>query len=91
MIYLIQGSESAERLQLLLRFTKISSPQIIAALKDHFVIGHQETRAAIRNGVKESNLTRAINTLEDVAHNAEMLKELDWVKFGYKFKPSKVA
>ncbi|WP_351189259.1 PapB/FocB family fimbrial expression transcriptional regulator [Shewanella sp. TB4-MNA-CIBAN-0142] len=91
MKYLIQGGESAERMVLLLRFTKICSPQIIAALNDHFVTGHQETRAAIRNGVKESNLTRAINTLEDTAHNAEMLKELDWVKFGYKFESSEVA
>lgn len=91
MKYLIQGGESTERLQLLLRFTKIESVAIISALTDHFVVGHQDTVAAIKNKVKKSNLSRAINTLEEVAHNAEMLKEHDWVKFGYKFEPSKVA
>ncbi|MFT6331213.1 MAG: hypothetical protein ACJAYN_003163, partial [Bermanella sp.] len=91
MKYLIQGGESAERLQLLLRFTKIESPKTIAALHDHFALGYQYSLAAIRNGVKKSNLSRDIKRLEKVAHNVEMLKEHDWARFGYKFETSEVA
>jgi L-ascorbate metabolism protein UlaG (beta-lactamase superfamily) len=87
MKYLIQGGESAERLQLLLQLTNIESTDIVAALNDHFAIGHQDTVAAIRNNVKKSNLSRAIARLEQVAFTVEQIKELDWQKL----KPSKVA
>jgi ribosomal protein L11 methylase PrmA len=87
MKYLIQGCESAERLQLLLQLTNIESSDIIAALNDHFVTGHQDTVSAIRNGIKKSNLSRAIARLEQVAFTVEQIKEIDWAKF----KPSKVA
>tara|TARA_R110001583_G_scaffold92644_1_gene235311 strand:+ start:25 stop:288 length:264 start_codon:yes stop_codon:yes gene_type:complete len=87
MKYLIQGREPAERLQLLLQLTNIESPDIVATLNDHFVIGHQDTVAAIRNNVKKSNLSRAIARLEQVAFTVEQIKELDWQKL----KPGKVA
>jgi hypothetical protein len=87
MKYLIQGGESAERLQLLLKLTNIESPDIVAALQDHFVTGHQDTVAAVRNNVKKSNLSRAIARLEQVTFTVEQIKELDWQKL----KPGKVA
>jgi hypothetical protein len=84
---LIQGCEPAERLKLLLQLTNIESPDIVAALHDHFVAGHQDAVAAIRNSIKKSNLSRAIARLEQVAFIVEQIKEIDWAKF----KPSKVA
>jgi hypothetical protein len=81
MKYLIQGGESAERLQLLLQLTNIESPDVVATLNDHFVTGHQDTVAAIRNNVKKSNLSRAIARLEQVAFTVEQIKEIDWAKF----------
>ena len=87
MKYLIQGGEPAERLQLLLQLTNIESPDVVSALTDHFVIGHRDTVSAVRNGVKKSNLSRAIARLEQVAFTVEQIKEIDWAKF----KPSKVA
>ncbi|MFT5725809.1 MAG: hypothetical protein ACI9JN_002939 [Bacteroidia bacterium] len=87
MKYLIQGGESAERLQLLLQLTNIESPDIVAALQDHFVAGYQDTVAAVRNNVKKSNLSRAIARLEQVTFTVEQIKELDWQKL----KPGKVA
>jgi hypothetical protein len=53
MKYLLQGGESAERLQLLLQLTNIESSDIVAALNDHFVTGHQDGVASIRNEVKK--------------------------------------
>ncbi|MEO3684059.1 PapB/FocB family fimbrial expression transcriptional regulator [Shewanella vesiculosa] len=87
MKYLIQGGESAERLQLLLQLTNIESPDVVAASQDHFVAGHKDTVAAIRNNVKKSNLSRAIARLEQVAFTVEQIKELDWQKL----KSNKVA
>jgi hypothetical protein len=87
MKYLLQGGESAERLQLLLQLTNIESSDIVAALNDHFVFGHQEAVAAIRNEVKKSNLSRAMKRIEEVANTVEQIKELDWQKFS----TSKVA
>ena len=80
MKYLIQGGESAERLQLLLQLTNIESDNIKAALHDHFVTGHQDNVAAIRNEVKKSNLSRAMKRIEEVANTVEQIKELDWQK-----------
>ncbi|MCW3171393.1 adhesin biosynthesis transcription regulatory family protein [Shewanella subflava] len=87
MKYLIQGGESTERLQLLLQLTNIESDNIKSALHDHFVTGHPDSVAAIRNEVKKSNLSRAMKRIEEVAGTVEQIKELDWDKF----KPSKVA
>jgi hypothetical protein len=84
---LIQGCEPAEHLLLLLQLTNIESPDIVAALHDHFVAGHQDAVAAIRNSIKKSNLSRAIARLEQVAFTVEQIKEIDWAKF----KPSKVV
>jgi riboflavin synthase alpha subunit len=87
MKYLLQGGESAERLQLLLQLTNIESSDIVAALNDHFVTGHQDGVASIRNEVKKSNLSRAMKRIEEVAKTVEQIKELDWQKIS----TSKVA
>jgi hypothetical protein len=91
MKYLIRGGESAERMSLLLQLTRIDSVEVIEALKHHYVDGISTKNAAQVNGITESNLSRAITRINEVAKVIENVKELDWVKFGYKFESSEVA
>jgi hypothetical protein len=80
MRYLIQGGEDAERLELIISLTKITSESVQQALIDHFKKGSglaAETAAAV-NGVKLSNFMRSINRLEEVAGTIERIKEIDW-------------
>ena len=80
MRYLIQGGEDAERLELIISLTKITSENVQQALIDHFKKGSglsAETAAAV-NGVKLSNFMRSINRLEEVAATIERIKEIDW-------------
>lgn len=78
MKYLIQGGESAARFDALLKFTKISSSDILAALHDYLVRGFSDSAAAAMNGVPLPNFNRALNTLNNVAENVEAIKVLDW-------------
>lgn len=80
MKYITQGGESAERYQLLISLTRISSEDVKAALKDYLVIGLADATAAAINGVQLSNFTRALNTLNTVASTVEQIKELDWAR-----------
>jgi predicted DNA-binding protein (UPF0251 family) len=91
MKYLIQGGEPAERLQLLLRLTRIDSVEVIEALRSHYIDGLSKSNAAAVNCIEKSNLTRAIQRINEVAEVIEKVKALDWNKFGYKFEPREVA
>ncbi len=75
---LLQGHESAERLELLLALTSIRSEGIRAALADHLVKGHAVAQAAALNGERDNNIRRALVTLEGVADTVEKIKEIDW-------------
>lgn len=75
------GSESLERLTLLLTMTGIRSESTITALKDHLVNGVDLTTASVLNGVTKSNLERDINKVNDVAAFVVAIEELDWEKF----------
>lgn len=75
---LVQGSQSAERLALLLQLTRITSEPIIDALNDHLVRGYPDAFAAAANGVLQSNLKRALDGLEETAAIVEKIKEADW-------------
>lgn len=75
---LLSGGESECRVKLLLKLTRIVSPDIIAALHDHLVRGINDTAAATFNGVSDSNFNRALNTLNDVATIVEDIKNHDW-------------
>jgi hypothetical protein len=80
MRYLIQGGEDADRLDLIISLTKITSENVQQALIDHFKKGSglaAETAAAL-NGVQLSNFTRAATRLEEVAASVERIKEIDW-------------
>ena len=75
---LVQGSQSAERLELLLQLTKIASEDVKDALRDHLVRGMSDALAAAANGIKQSNLKRALDSLERTAAIVEKIKEADW-------------
>jgi selenocysteine lyase/cysteine desulfurase len=78
MKYLYKGSQSQERLDVLLSFGKSTSEDIKSALSDYLVRGINKTNAATLNGVPGPNLTRALKRLEVVAGKVERVKELDW-------------
>ncbi|MBY6104868.1 adhesin biosynthesis transcription regulatory family protein [Ferrimonas balearica] len=75
------GSQSKERLALLLSLTRIDSDEIQMALTDHLVRGASEIDAAEMNGVSRSNLTRALNKVRKVAATVHAIEDLDWARF----------
>lgn len=75
---LVRGSQSSERVDLLLRFTRIDNEYTIAAIKAHLVQGQRVTRAAYIHGMPASNLFRALNVLEQVAIDIERIKAHDF-------------
>jgi len=86
MKYLIQGGEPAARLKKIIGMTGIESEVIKAALEDHYTKGMDLELAAALNGADKSNLKRAMVRVEHVAKEIEAIKEMDWIKFGYKFE-----
>ena len=78
MNYLIAGNESKQRVELLLSLTKITSDQVKDSITDHLCAGYSQRDAVILNGVTQSNFTRAMRTLNDVACIVEKIKALDW-------------
>lgn len=80
MNYLFAGNQSQVRLDTLLLLTKITSEPILNALREHLVLGYPLERAAIRSKVPKGNLSRAVDTLNEVADVHEKLKEIDGCK-----------
>lgn len=78
MRYLIQGSESKERLELLFKLASRLGDDSKGALIDHLHTGHPEELSAYKHGLTKSNFIRAMNRLNDVAATVEQIKELDW-------------
>lgn len=77
MKYLIAGTVSAERLELLISLTSIRSEDMKEALKWHLVHGHQQATAAALAQVPPNNLGRAMTVVERVASIVEAIKEYD--------------
>lgn len=75
---LLAGNEPQERVELLLKLTKISE-QHSKALKLHLVNGATEEYAAGVYSVNKSNLNRSLKALNETAKIVERIKELDWV------------
>lgn len=75
MKYLIAGTVSVERLELLISLTSIRSDDMKEALVWHLVRGHQVATAAALAQVP--NLGRAIAAVERVAGIVEAIKEYD--------------
>lgn len=78
MNYLYKGSQTPERLELLLSLCKISSVDIKCALSDYLVRGIDKKSAAALNSVPGPNFSRALNQLNVKAEVVEQIKELDW-------------
>lgn len=85
MKYLFAGSQSEERIKLILSETKISSEDIKSALYDHLVRGFDVKGAAVMNGVAQQNVDRALNKLESMARMIEAVKDHDAHKFSVKW------
>lgn len=78
MNYLFKGTQTPERLNLLLSLCKISSEDVKAALSDYLVRGIDKKSAALLNGVPAPNFSRAISQLNVKAEVVEQIKEIDW-------------
>ena len=78
MRYIVKGSESIERIKLLLKLTKIKSEKMKSAIVDHYVNGLKEAHAALLNDVKQQNLNKALKRLNEMAGVVEEIKEYDW-------------
>ena len=74
---LLAGSESQERVELLLKLTKISE-QHAKAISMHLVTGVSEDYAAGVYSVNKSNLSRSLKALNETAKVVERIKEIDW-------------
>lgn len=90
MRYLLKGGESDVRFKMILGLTRIASPDVREALRDHLVKGFSEGNAAQLNGVKPGNFERALQRMEVVAKKLEELKEHDWAHFNYK-RPAQLS
>ena len=78
---LIKGIEPQERVNLIMKLTKIGSENIRSALIDHLSKGLSENDAAMLNDVPQQNFNRALKRLNEVAAVVEKIKEFDWDKF----------
>ena len=76
MRYLSQGLESYEKVDLLLKLTRISSDNMQMALSDHLANNFTVAQAALINDVKVGNLRVALVKLNSVAETVEKLHEL---------------
>lgn len=74
---LLRGAESQERVKLMLKMTGIRSPGIVAAIYSHLQLGLREKLAAMKHGVDQRNLNRALKRLNNFAKDYEELKALD--------------
>lgn len=80
MNYLLPGFESKRRIELLISLTRISSPDVIAALTLHYTSALPAERASARHGIEVSNFMRGQKKLEQIAAKVEAIKAIDWAK-----------
>ena len=80
MKYLLRGGESAERLTLLLKATRIRSEAKIAAAHYYFVDGLPSSRARARSGLKQQKFSDLVKRLNEVAEIFEAVKVIDLQK-----------
>ena len=78
MKYYVPGHESMRRVELLIKLTRIDSEDIKSGVRHHLTDGWSIGVAAFKVGVDESNLNRALTSINDKLIIHEDLKELDW-------------
>ena len=76
-----RGSQSAERLEVLIRRTNIRSSNIKKGVYKYLVDGLSLGNAAGCSGIADGNLRKAINSIEDAAVDIEKIKDIDWAHF----------
>ena len=78
----VPGRESDKRVRILIKLTKITSNDIIAALRAHLVKGWTEELAAYTYDVDISNLKRALRRINDVIGLHNQLSDLNLTEQG---------
>jgi len=78
--YLLAGLEPKERIELLLKLTKINSEPLQVAIVDHLAKGLSEKEVVLLNDVTQSNFNRAMRRINGVVEIVEKIKELDLSK-----------
>lgn len=76
MKYLVQGMETTEKINCLLKLTKITSERKIKALHYHLVNGADITNAAMAYSLPQPKLTEVVNDLNEVAGHCEKYHEI---------------
>ncbi len=74
----LPGCEKPEKIERLIKHTKLKSENIILALNEHLIKGASTSNAAALFGVDDSNFRRALKKLEDTAQFVEEIKDIDW-------------
>lgn len=78
--YINQGMESARKIELLLSLTKLrNNESMVMAIEDYFIRGFDISDAALINNVRQSNLSRSIENLNEVATKVELINELRFI------------
>tara|TARA_R110000764_G_scaffold30729_4_gene71037 strand:- start:13 stop:303 length:291 start_codon:yes stop_codon:yes gene_type:complete len=72
---LIQGCESAERMEIIMSLVSFRSKQIIKYLNLHYVEGMSDDIVTMI--IDAGNWARAVKKLNEVAHKIERIKEID--------------
>ena len=73
MRYLSRGQESKRKIELLLKFTKVRSDEVIGAVIDHLVGNHTVVNAAMINDCDCSSVSVVVKRLNEVAEIMEAL------------------
>ena len=73
----VAGCESDKRVVLLIKMTKISSLNIIAALRAHLVKGWSQELSSFTYDIDLSNLKRALDRINDVIGLHNQLSDLN--------------
>lgn len=75
---LVPGTETKERLGLLLKLTRVASEEKRQALFDHFVNGWPLEGAADLNGVDVSNFKKTVKKLNEVQAVVCQIEDIDF-------------
>jgi len=76
---LTKGGQSPDRFTILLECSGLRSPEIIKALWDHFVLGHDEAVATML--IDQPNYCRAVRKLNVWADRIERIKAVDFASY----------
>ena len=73
----VAGCESDQCVSLLLKMTKITSVNVIAAIRSHLVKGYTEELASFTYDVDLSNLKRALKRINEIINLHNQLNDLN--------------